>query len=107
MTCIYIYIYLIIYIFVYFWKYTQFFLRSNFEVRMEALLNAGHSFIETQLTIHHVKSSLPSLLEMAVQRCSLPGEAVNKKPCYIVNPQSNRYAYWQLLTTAALGFAAW
>ena len=32
--------------------------------------------------------------------------AIKKKPKYVINPQSNRYAYWQLLTTVALGFAA-
>lgn len=36
---------------------------------------------------------------------SRPGEsAIKKKPKYVINPQSNRYAYWQLLTTVALGF---
>ena len=37
----------------------------------------------------------------------LAGEsAINKKPKYVINPQSNRYAYWQLVTSVALGFAA-
>lgn len=36
---------------------------------------------------------------------SRPGEsAINKKPKYVINPQSNRYAYWQLVTSVALGF---
>lgn len=33
------------------------------------------------------------------------GDSVKKKPSYIINPQTNNYAYWQLLTTCALGFA--
>jgi len=35
---------------------------------------------------------------------SRPGDSVKKKPSYIINPQTNNYAYWQLLTTCALGF---